>query len=244
VVTRARQVFAKTPDPTMGQIAVGAGVSARTLYTLFGSRAGLVAELGLEPSPSVAQQVVASAAEVLVEAGLSGLSVEAAAARAGVSRAAAYRLFPGKAPLFREVFRVFSPLDEMQQVLASMGDRPPAEVLPALAATLPRLDRVQLTLLRIAHYERDDDIEETRALLAGLLGLVIGYLDEQMVAGRLRRMDPYVAAVQLCGPGLMHTLNHDLIADFGIVSRPLAEVVDQLFADWLRSMRPPRRRAD
>ena len=38
------------------------------------------------------------------------------------------------------------------------------------------------------------------------LPLVAGYLDQQMAAGRLRRMDPVLAMQALAGPIVMHLL--------------------------------------
>src|SRR6266511_2672096 len=65
--------------------------------------------------------------------GLAELSMEELAAAAGVSRATLYRLFPGKAALFAELVRRFSPFEPIAAVLETKGDRPPAEVIPAVA---------------------------------------------------------------------------------------------------------------
>ena len=43
-----------------------------------------------------------------------------------------YRLFPGKAALFRELVSVYAPLQPVREVLSAMGDRPPAEVMPTV----------------------------------------------------------------------------------------------------------------
>ena len=58
------------------------------------------------------------------------------AARAGVSRATLYRLVPGKEALFAELVRRFSPFEPIAAVLETMGDRPPAEVIPAVAQAM------------------------------------------------------------------------------------------------------------
>lgn len=116
VLARAREVLTAVPDATMERIAGEAGVSQAALYKHFGSRRSLVAELGLS-RPTTADRIVAAAAEILAEGGLAGLSVDEAATRAGVSRATAYRLFPGKGPLFKEVLRVFGALDDITAIL-------------------------------------------------------------------------------------------------------------------------------
>src|SRR4029453_106865 len=143
---------------SMDELAARAGVARATLYRLFGSQQNLLQELGLVPPPGVRGRVLDSAlelggrhglaqlsrdplrararggaGELFGRPGLAELSMDELSARAGVSRATLYRLFPGKAALFAELVRLFSPFEPIAAVLETMGGRPPAEVIPAVA---------------------------------------------------------------------------------------------------------------
>ena len=74
------------------------------------------------------------------------------------------------------------------------------------------------------------------------LPLVAHYLDQQMAAGRLRRMDPVLAVQALIGPIVMHLLARSQAESRPGAGRaaalPLEEVVDELVGIWLRGMTP------
>src|SRR5215211_6062269 len=129
--------------------------------------------------------------------GLAGLSMDELAARAGVSRATLYRLVPGKEALFAELIRRFSPFEPIATVLAAMGDRPPAEVIPAIAqAMAAAMDgHIGLLLQLLFELSRSDpdhhadanqdadadaDADQDAAQAMRTLPLVAGYLDQQM----------------------------------------------------------------
>src|SRR5512133_591636 len=95
------------------------------------------------PMPAISKQQVLAALTAATHArhdqgreDLAGLSMDELAAQAGVSRATLYRLFPGKEALFAELVRTFSPFEPIAAVLETMGERPPAEVIPAIAQAM------------------------------------------------------------------------------------------------------------
>ncbi len=238
---------------SMDELAAAARISRATLYRLFGSQQNLLQELGVEPPPMVRSRVLDAALDLVGRHGLAELSMDELAARAGVSRATLYRLFPGKAALFAELVRRFSPFEQIAAVLETMGDRPPAEVIPAVVRAMATAleGHVGLLLQLLFEVSRSGpgshaavDRQEDAADAMRTLPLVVGYLAEQMAAGRLRRMDPILAMQALAGPIVMHLLMQaPAESQSGLgrgVALPLEEVVDELVGSWLRAMTPTR----
>jgi AcrR family transcriptional regulator len=237
-------------DLSMDELAAAAGVSRATLYRLFGSQQNLLRELGLQPRPTIRSRVLERALELVGRHGLSELSMDDLAARAGISRATLYRLFPGKEALFAELVRRFSPFEPIAAVLETMDDRPPAEVIRAVAqAIAAAMDgHIGLLLQLLVEFSRTaadhpDAHSHNAAHAMRTLPLVAGYLDEQMAAGRLRRIDPVLAVQALAGPIVMHLLMQQ--APPGSqpnvgrqAGMPLEQVVDELVGIWLRAMTP------
>jgi AcrR family transcriptional regulator len=236
---------------SMDELATRAGVSRATLYRLFGSQQHLLHELGLQPPPTVRSRILDTALELVGRHGLADLSMDELAATAGVSRATLYRLVPGKEALFAELVRRFSPFEPIAAVLQTMGDRPPAEVIPAIAqAMAAAMDgHIGLLLQLLFELSRSDpdrdggvDANQDAAQAMRTLPLVAGYLDQQMAAGRLRRMDPVLAMQALAGPIVMHLLMQaSTAAQSGAghgVALPLEGVVEELVGIWLRAMTP------
>jgi AcrR family transcriptional regulator len=234
---------------SMDELATRAGVSRATLYRLFGNQHQLLHELGLQPPPTVHSRILDTALELVGRHGLAELSMDELAATAGVSRATLYRLFPGKEALFAELVRRFSPFEPIAAVLETMGDRPPAEVIPAIAqAMAAAMDgRIGLLLQLLFELSRSDpdhhaDANWDAAQAMRTLPLVAGYLGQQMATGRLRRMDPVLAMQALAGPIVMHLLmpaSAQSRSGAGHrVAVSLEGVVDELVGMWLRAMTP------
>src|SRR5207302_2076682 len=112
--------------------------SRATVYRLFGTRARLLEELDLEPDPASRDRVLSAGLDLVGRDGLARLSMDELAARAGVSRASLYRLFPGKPALFKELLRVYSPLEIVVSTIDRLHDRRPEEVMPTVARSAMR----------------------------------------------------------------------------------------------------------
>jgi AcrR family transcriptional regulator len=236
---------------SMDELAAAAGISRATLYRLFGSQQNLLQELGVEPPPMVRGRVLDTALDLVGRHGLAELSMDELAARAGVSRATLYRLFPGKAALFAELVRRHSPFEPIAAVLQTMGDRPPAEVIPAVAHAIATAmeGHVGLLLQLLFELSRSDPgshasagFQQGTAGATRTLPLVAGYLGQQMAAGRLLRTDPVLAVQALIGPIVMHLLMRAPAGSQSGPGRgaalPLEEAVDELAGSWLRAMIP------
>jgi AcrR family transcriptional regulator len=170
---------------SMDELATRAGVSRATLYRLFGNQQHLLQELGLQPPPTVRSRILDTALELVGRHGLAELSMDELAATAGVSRATLYRLVPGKEALFAELVRRFSPFEPIAAVLEAAGDRPPAEVIPAIAqAMAAAMDgHIGLLLQLLFELSRSDpdrhggaDANQDAAQAMRTLPLVAGYL--------------------------------------------------------------------
>jgi len=227
--------------PTMDQLAEAAGVSVRTLYRMYGSRDALLRELDAEPAPGARARILATAFDLAGERGLAALSMDELAAAAGVSRATLYRLFPGKPALFRELVQTFSPWQSLAHVIETATDRSPERVVPELAREVLRAlsGRTGLVLRLVSDLSimESADIAEVKAGIGQALRVVAGYLDEQMTAGRLRRIPPMLAFQLLAGPIAVHLLTRPLAAgDPNAI--PAQDAVDLLSDAWLRAMAP------
>src|SRR5262245_49361929 len=218
VLAAARRVCAGARQPTMDELAAAAGVAVRTLYRLFGSRETLLREAGCAPKPTARQRILDAALDEVGHHGWAQLSMDDLAATAGVSRATLYRLFPGKSALFDELIRAFSPWEPVADVIDAMPDGRPEDVMPAVAQAIPDTMQGRVGLLRRMVCELtqgDPDTHEglQHAMARGVPQL-IGYLSNQMQAGRLRSMHPILAIQLLAGPIVVHML-----------TRPLAELI-------------------
>jgi AcrR family transcriptional regulator len=235
---------------SMDQLATAAGVSRATLYRLFGSQQHLLQELGLEPPPTVRSRILDTALDLVGRQGLAELSMDELAAAAGVSRATLYRLFPGKEALFTALIRSFSPFEPIATVLEAAGDRPPAEVIPAVAHAMAAAmnGHMGLLLQLLFEFSRDRHPDPhgghgtSEGAVQGMrtLPLVTRYLASQIAAGQLRRMDPALAFQALAGPIVLHLLWRppagSRVDGPPAVGKPLGEVVDELVGVWLRAM--------
>ena len=152
MLARLAVAFAGDPSPSMDEIAAAAGVSRAALYGLFGSRRAILEAMGVEVPPSVADRILAAGAELVAERGLGGLSLDEVASRSGASRATVYRLFPGKAALFRAVVLAYLPVDEALAMMENT-DRSPTEVMGALARGLTQAGSVRIGVLRSVLFE-------------------------------------------------------------------------------------------
>lgn len=226
----------------MEEIATEAGVAVRTLYRLWGSRQALLTEAGCDPEPSTRQRILDAALEMVGRHGLAELSMDELAASAGVSRATLYRLFPGKAGLFAALIAAFSPWEPVADVLDALHERDPHEVMPAIARAIATALEGRVGLLIRMVFELiqgdPDTTEGMRHSMARGLPEMIGYLDSQMQAGRLRSMDPVLAFQLLAGPIVVHLLTRPLAEATTGIQAPPQQVLDELVHAWLRAMDP------
>ena len=228
----------------MADFAQAAGTSRSTFYRHFNSREALLEALAVSPEPDARERILGAAVEMVGADGLSALSMDELADRAGVSRATVYRIFPGKSALLMALIQGYSPLDPVTRLLAERSDEPPAVLMPELARTAYRAvygaGENRAGLVRALFFEvsglRPETEEAAADAIRGVVGHLVMYVMGQMAQGRLRQMHPLLALQSFVGPILFHVL-----------TRPLAErvlrldiegeaAVTQLAEIWLRAM--------
>jgi AcrR family transcriptional regulator len=242
VLAATRRACAKGHQPTMEEMAAAAGVAVRTLYRLFGSRQALLREAGCAPEPTARQRILNAALDQVGRHGLAALSMDELAATAGVSRATLYRAFPGKSALFGELIQAFTPWEPVADVIDAMPDGPPEDVIPAVAHAVAEAltGRVGLLLRMVFELTQGDPdtTEGMRHSIARGLPNLVGYLNNQMQEGRLRRMHPILAFQLLAGPIVVHLLTRPLAESLMDFSESPSELLDEIVQAWLRAMAP------
>jgi AcrR family transcriptional regulator len=119
---------------------------------------------GRPRSPEAHAAILRAALELAVEGGLSGLSMEAIAARAGVGKATIYRRWKSKEALFTEAIQSIALVPETPDTGSVRGD-----IEVAATAALGRLTPEAFRLVPRLLAEAGDDTELHAALDAALL---------------------------------------------------------------------------
>ncbi|HMQ31754.1 MAG TPA: TetR/AcrR family transcriptional regulator [Chloroflexaceae bacterium] len=153
------------------------------------------------------QQIIDGALEAFSARGFEGASNKAIAEAAGIaSPGLIYHYFKDKVDLLHQVMierlPVLRLLDEVQRIM----ELPPDEALPQLAERMIEVysRRPAMAIIKVAIAEslRNKRVAHmvSEAMPGRGLRMLSAYLARQMEAGRLRRMDPDIAARMLVGP--------------------------------------------
>jgi AcrR family transcriptional regulator len=244
ILGKAQELIARGEKPTVAQIAEAAGVSRTSFYRAFDSRDALFEALSLQPEPGTRERILEAALAIVGAAGLTALSMDELAARADVSRATLYRLFPGKSALFTGLIKAYSPLEPIRSLIATMGEEPPAVVMPEIARTVyrtvygggePRVGMLRTVFFEVSSLAPDAE-EAIREVLGTILGSMGGYVMAQMSAGNLRRMSPVLALQMFIGPIFFHLLTRPAVERVLSLDIDGEQAVTELASGWLRAM--------
>ena len=240
-IALARETGRKAADVSLDEIAQRAGISRATLYRRIGSRRALddaVRAAGVDPGgrPSVRDRATRAAAEIIREAGLGALTLEAVAARAGCSVPALHSQLGGREGLLTALFERFGPLVPAERLLTAPpatfrdGVRAIYGILFDAVAAEPRL----LWALLADALARPDGpaaalIRDT--VLPRVLGSVGRWLAGEVAAGRCRPL-PLPILVQFLGaPMALHAATRELVAGLRPADLRSREETIELFTD-------------
>jgi AcrR family transcriptional regulator len=243
IVAAARAGLKRGRRPAVAEIVAAAGVSKATFYRAFGSRGELFAELAAGPEPDRRMAVLEAAADLLARDGLARLSMDELAAQAGVSRAWLYRLYPGKAALFAELVREFSPLEVVVTTTERLRGEPPEVALPELAVSVWQAISKHIGVVRPLLFEAmrlGPDVRETVTgeVAPRILGAIGGYLAEQMQAGRLRPMHPILAVQSFVGPIIFHVIVRPVLEEGLGIELDTEAAIREFALNFVRGMAP------
>ena len=151
------------------------------------------------------RQIISVAARVFADKGYTDATTKDIAAEAGVTHAAIYHYFRDKRALFEAVLVTSSPLSALAAVVQTAGaDEEPRAVLTRL--TLAMIDRLETSeelpvfQLLMSEALRDPDAAAVaRTARRQLMDAVADYLRVQQARGRLRPLDPELAAQFVLG---------------------------------------------
>jgi len=191
------------------------------------------------------RQILEAALVVFAERGLSAARLEDIAQRAGVSKGTIYLYFANKEELFREVVRnsVIAYIERAEATLTNQADAEQAlrdwmtgywawlrsPVFPAMH----RLVNSEMhTFPDLVAFYATEVIERAHRLVCDII-------KRAMEQGRLRQMDPLVAARMLSALFITHALWHHQRGSFKSIARVSDRaLLDQIRDFFFHAMRP------
>ena len=169
------------------------------------------------------RQIISVAARVFADKGYTDATTKDIAAEAGVTHAAIYHYFRDKRALFEAVLVTSSPLSALAAVVQTAGaDEEPRAVLTRL--TLAMIDRLETSdelpvfQLLMSEALRDPDATAVaRTARRQLMDTLAAYLRTQQARGRLRPLDPELAAQFVLGSLVQCVLRRTISGDSALL---------------------------
>jgi len=161
-----------------------------------------------------------AALQVFGEKGFTGSTTKEIARRARVNEVTIFRLFKSKRALYAAVITERSPIIEASKKVEFEGAMTTDDMMVQNVKTVLSLLRANkhLFMVMLGDVWRQSKAKAMIRELAIQRGIdfVTGFVDAQIRAGRLRKVDPKIAARAIMGMVQLYFLTNDLLGDGGI----------------------------
>lgn len=229
ILLAARKLRSRAgPGFSLAQLARPAGMSRATLYRRLNANSALakeVAQIRSEGARTAREEFLSAAIVLLTEQGLTELTMEAVAARAGLSLATLYRTFTDRDALVREVLRASLPAEQLRNILSR--DAPIVEVLEAFVEALQQRIQDRPYILRFLLLRSPTDMQELQRIRRAeerMSTALVAFFERNQ--NEFRTIAPRQLAASLMGQVLgawMFSRSHDGFA------LPTAQTIVHLF---------------
>jgi TetR/AcrR family transcriptional regulator, mexJK operon transcriptional repressor len=191
------------------------------------------------------QQIIDGALEAFAAKGFDSASNKdiAEAAKIG-SPGLIYHYFKDKVDLLHQVIINRMGLIKIMDSADELMDLPPEQALPELGRKLLEVLH-QWPTLAIARVVFAESMRNKRvARMVNEVGpgrglrILATYMERQMDAGRLRRMNPHIAARTLAGPIVLYAISKYIFEQPEVQDIAPEEIGEQVISNFLRGMAP------
>jgi len=160
-------------------------------------------------------KILEAALESFAEKGFSGTSTKEIAKRAGVNEVTIFRQFKSKRALFAAVIGEMSPVLKVGEEVSMDTERPVEELLAhnirAVLRTMRANRRMYFVVLGDAWRQPKMRTVAFEEIVKKGIEMVSGLMKRLMDAGKIRRMDPEVAARALMGAVQFHFMTTEIM---------------------------------
>lgn len=193
------------------------------------------------------EQILDVATILFAQQGFQGTTTKVIAEKSGVTEALIFRHFPSKEELYWKVIErkieCAAPLERLLENLEAGGDD--LDILSRVAFDLLERRAKDQTLSRLLLYsalEKHGLAERFfRNYIANYFGVLERFIQEGIVAGRFRKVDPLLAARGFLGMVVYHSWIQELYGGKGVQDFDL-QIVSRALADiWLQGVRAGNR---